>query len=65
METINLELAEEEDYILPEMTGLLRTRAQDIEAGEYTAEVTVMQEENEISVKEFELEIASGEEESE
>ncbi|MFP4021719.1 MAG: hypothetical protein ACLFUK_08940 [Halanaerobium sp.] len=64
METINLELAEEEDYILPEMTGLLRTRVQDIEAGKYTAEVTVLEGENEISVREFELEIASEEEES-
>lgn len=63
METINLELPEEKEYILPEMSGLLNTNVQDIEAGEYTAEVTILRNEEEITVKEFEVEIAPVKEE--
>ena len=63
VETINLELPETEEYVLPEMSGLLSTHVQNIEAGEYTAEVTIFRNEEEITIKEFEVEIAPVEEE--
>lgn len=63
VETINLDLPEKEEYILPEMTGLLNTHVQNIEAGKYTAEVTIFKEEKEITVREFEIKIGPVEEE--
>ena len=63
--TIFLEMPEENQRILPEKTGVLSNYAQDIEPGKYKAEVTLQYQEEEIGKEEFEVEIKSGEQESE
>ena len=63
--TIYLELAEEGDRILPEMSGTLTTYAQDIEPGEYTADVTLQYEGEDIGRDEFPLKIEPTPEEDE
>ena len=62
--TLFLEMAEEEDMILPERKGILSTYAQDIEPGEYTAEVTLRHEGEEISVEKFDLKVEKNEKEA-
>jgi hypothetical protein len=62
--TLYLELAEEGDRILPDMTGVLTTYAEDIEPGKYTADVTLQYEGENISRKEFPLEIGGEKEEA-
>jgi len=61
--TLFLEMAEEDDMILPERKGILSTYAQDIEPGKYTAEVTLRHAGEDISVKKFDLEIEEKEKE--
>ena len=55
--TLFLELAEKDSKILPEMTGILSTYANEIEPGEYTADITLQYQGEEIGRKELPLEI--------
>ena len=52
-----LEMPEEESRILPTKVGLLRNYFNDIKPGKYKAEVTLINQEEEISKSEFDLEI--------
>ncbi|MFP4136604.1 MAG: hypothetical protein ACLFTO_06215, partial [Candidatus Acetothermia bacterium] len=63
--TLILEMAEEGDRILPEKSGVVSTYAEGIEGGEYTAEVTLQHEGEEISQAEFPVEIEPRPEEDE
>ncbi len=58
---IILNLAEEGDIVLPEMTGILSTYVQDIVPGKYTADVTLRHKGEAIAEDIFELEIENAE----
>jgi hypothetical protein len=55
--TLFLELAEEGARVLPEMTGILSTYANEIEPGEYTADITLQHKGEEIGRKELSVKI--------
>ncbi len=65
MYTLNLELPDEDERVLPEMDGALRNHFTDIDPGEYTAEVTLQYQGENLSVSEFEIEIDEPEVEEE
>ena len=56
-----LEMAEEEQRILPEKTGVLSTYREDIKPGEYTAEVILQYEDENLTTKKFDVKIESTE----
>ncbi|MFW6409751.1 MAG: hypothetical protein ACOCZR_01800 [Halanaerobiales bacterium] len=55
--TIFLEMADKNDSILPEMTGVLSTYSSGVEPGTYTAEVTLRHEGEDIAEDTFKLDV--------
>ncbi|MFP4020971.1 MAG: hypothetical protein ACLFUK_05135 [Halanaerobium sp.] len=63
--TKSLEMPAENERILPERDGLLRNYFTDLKPGEYTAEVTLQYQGEDLSVSEFDIEIEAAEAEGE
>lgn len=57
IQTITTRMPDQDDRILPEMTGRLENYLEDVEPGSYTAEVTVNYQDQEIGYGEFPVEI--------
>ena len=60
--SFTLEMAEEDQRILPEKTGLLSAYNQNIKPGKYTAKVILQYQDENLATKEFEIEIKSPQE---
>ena len=57
IQTITAKMPDQDDRILPEMTGRLENYLTDVEPGSYTAEITVNYQDQEIGYGEFPVEI--------